>query len=64
MALDTALEQAVCKATEELGQSPAVAKRLTAWLRALSNGEVVAKDNDAYFENVIAEIRIENDNAG
>ena len=48
MMLDRALQEALEEAVREAGQPETVARRLTAWLRQMSEG-ALAKEDDARF---------------
>jgi hypothetical protein len=58
MALDPALQEALQEAVAELGQPNSVAKRLTAWLESLSNGEETEDLNNRFYESVLAELQV------
>ena len=58
MALDRALEEALQTAVSEAGQPKAVAQRLIAWLKALSEGEGSEDQNLRFYENVTSAINV------
>ena len=61
MALDPALEEALLKATADLGQPRPVAQRLIAWLKAQSNGESSEEQDLSFYENVMSAIELSGD---
>ena len=64
MALDPALQEALQAAVAELRQPNSVARRLTAWLESLSDGEETEDLNNRFYESVLAELQVSgNDDA-
>ena len=61
--LDPALEEALAEVVGEAGLSEAVARRLTAWLRRMSEGELVREDNVVFLSEACSEIRLEDEDA-
>ena len=59
MALDTALEEAMYKATDDIGQPRQVAQRLVAWVKAQSTGESSEEQDLSFYENVMSAILLE-----
>lgn len=51
MPLDDVLIKSVINATDEVGQPATVAKRLVAWLEAMSTTELTAEDDSQFLEN-------------
>ena len=58
MPLDEELIKAIEEAVAEADQSTSVAKRLIAWVEALSSTDISAEDESSFLENVRSEIRI------
>ena len=59
--LDGALEEAIAKVTRDAGQPESVARRLIAWLRRMSEMELVKEDNARFLSDVCHEIRLVGD---
>jgi hypothetical protein len=58
MPLDDVLIKSVSSATEEMGQPAAVAKRLIAWLEAMSTSELTAEGESQFLENTRRAIQV------
>lgn len=58
MALDSALEDALYKATAAAGQPRPVAQRLVAWLKAQSSGESSDDQDISFYDNVMSAIEL------
>ncbi|PSB22817.1 hypothetical protein C7B61_06100 [filamentous cyanobacterium CCP1] len=56
--LDHEVIKAVQEAVREAGQPDKVAKRIEAWLNAMSTSELSATDEQGYLENVRAAITV------
>ena len=54
MTIDEALEGALTETVREAGQPEAVARRLTAWLRQMSQGPLM-KEDEARFLNAVCD---------
>lgn len=52
MPLDEVVVEALAYATAQSGQPATVAKRLIAWLEAMSTRELSAEDESGFLENV------------
>ncbi len=52
MPLDAELENAIRKVVVELRQPPAVAQRLVAWLKDLSEADIGLEDKSRHLDNV------------
>ena len=61
MPLDPALEAALHEAVIESAQPNAVAQRLIAWLKLLSDGEGSEDQNLHFYENVMDALTVEDD---
>jgi hypothetical protein len=55
--LDPALVTAIAEAVKAEGRSPNVARRLTAWVRRLSEGDVGRDENNGFIANVREALR-------
>ncbi|MDE0039071.1 MAG: hypothetical protein OXU77_16195 [Gammaproteobacteria bacterium] len=61
--LDGALEESLTETVREAGQPETVARRLTAWLRQMSQGPL-AKEDDARFLMAVCDVlELEDDDA-
>lgn len=60
--LDKALEEAIIEAVITSGQPDAVARRITAWLRQMSQGPLVKEDDARFLIEVCNELDLENVN--
>lgn len=58
MPLDPAMTEALKRATEEAGQSSALAKRLQAWLMYLSDEEVSRDTIAQFYAHVCEELKV------
>ena len=56
--LDSEVIKAIQEAVREAGQPDKVAKRIEAWLNAMSTSELSATDEQGYLENVRAAITV------
>ncbi|GAB4375195.1 hypothetical protein H6G89_33580 [Oscillatoria sp. FACHB-1407] len=56
--LDREVIKAIQEAVREAGQPDKVAKRIEAWLNAMSTSELSATDEQGYLENVRAAITV------
>lgn len=56
--LDHEVIKAIQEAVREAGQPDKVAKRIEAWLNAMSTSELSATDEQGYLENVRAAITV------
>lgn len=56
MPLDQLVIEALNYATQQSGQPNTVAKRLIAWLEAISSRELSAEDESGFLENVMSAI--------
>jgi len=56
--LDHEVIKAVQEAVRETGQSDKVAKRIEAWLNAMSASELSSTDEQGYLENVRSAITV------
>lgn len=56
MALDNELIRAVEEAVKEVGQPSTVAKRIIAWLEAMSSGETTRSDLDDFLKTTLTSI--------
>jgi hypothetical protein len=56
--LDREVIKAIQEAVREAGQPDKVAKRIEAWLNAMSTSELSATDKQGYLENVRAAITV------
>ena len=63
MTLDPALEEALAETLREAGQPEAVARRLTAWLRQMSQGPLVKEDDARFLKAVCDELALEDGDA-
>lgn len=61
--LDRALEEALVEAVREARQPESVARRLTAWLRQMSQGESAAEDDARFLIAVCDELDLGEDDA-
>jgi alkanesulfonate monooxygenase SsuD/methylene tetrahydromethanopterin reductase-like flavin-dependent oxidoreductase (luciferase family) len=56
--LDREVIKAIQEVVREVGQPDKVAKRIEAWLNAMSTSELSATDEQGYLENVRAAITV------
>lgn len=63
MTIDEALEEAVTETVRDAGQPEAVARRLTAWLRQMSQGSLAREDEARFLDGVCDELELEADDA-
>ncbi|WP_088892402.1 CxC ATPase DNA modification system associated small protein [Leptolyngbya ohadii] len=56
--LDREVIKAIQEAVSEAEQPPKVAKRIEAWLNAMSTSELSASDEQEYLENVRSAITV------
>ena len=61
--LDPALEQALVETVREAGQPEAVGRRLTAWLREMSQGSFLKEEDGRFLMAVCEELDLEDDDA-
>ena len=57
--LDQALEESVTETVRDAGQPESVARRLTAWLRQMSQGPLVKEDDARFLKAVCDELDLE-----
>lgn len=62
--VDRALARAIIEVAEDLDQPESVSRRLNAWLREMSNGELTSEDNERFLIGVCNAIRLEDEDAG
>ena len=63
MTIDEALEEALTETVRDAGQPEAVARRLTAWLRQMSQGPLAKEDEARFLDGVCDELELEADDA-
>lgn len=56
MSIDQELIRAVEEAVQEVGQPTTVAKRIIAWLEAMSSGETTQSDLDDFLKTTLTSI--------
>lgn len=56
--LDSALEEALAVTVKEAGQPETVARRLTAWLRRMSQGASAKEDDARFLMSVCEELNL------
>lgn len=56
MSLDQEMIRAVEEAVQEVGQPTTVAKRIIAWLEAMSSGETTRSDLDDFLKTTLTSI--------
>lgn len=56
--LDSALEEALAVTVKEAGQPETVARRLTAWLRRMSQGSSAKEDDARFLMSVCEELNL------
>ena len=61
MTIDKALEDALVETVNKSGQPEAVARRITAWLRQMSQGSLSKEDDARFLQAVCDELRLEDD---
>lgn len=61
--LDRALEEALAETVREAGQPEAVVRRLTAWLRQMSQGALVKEEDVIFLMAVCDELDVEDEDA-
>ena len=61
--LDRALEASLSETVLKAGQPETVARRLTAWLRAMSKGSLSREDHTGFLDAVRHEVDLEDEHA-
>ncbi len=61
--LDHALEESLSEAVRQAGQPESVARRLTAWLRQMSQGAPLTEDYETFLQAARDELDLGNKNA-
>ena len=56
--LDKALEEALEESIKESGQPESVTRRITAWLREMSQGTLTYEENTRFFKDVCNELKL------
>lgn len=56
--LDHVVSEAIQEAVNEAGQPDKLAKRIEAWLNAMSTSELSSTDEQQYLENVLSAITV------
>ncbi len=63
MTIDEALEQALTETVRDRGQPEAVARRLTAWLRQMSQAPLTKEEEARFLNAVCDELKLEAEDA-
>ncbi len=63
MTIDQALDEAVAETVRDMGQPEAVARRLTAWLREMSQGPLAKEEGARFLNAVCRELELEAEDA-